>query len=265
MTQHVDLEVVAEAGRVYGRVYDVAAAAVRQLARVLKSSAGMGGSDDVGRSWCEEYDAVCGGRAGGVGLMEAATAAITGAAHCLDLLYSAEVNHRNADQQPATDIADAPAFSPSARPSFMVPAIPSAQGEPGDVPEWWHTIEAYVEGEMWPNGDPGKLRAAADAWHAAAHELRSAADLANNGVIGSVRQQKSSEFLVAANYCTKVRDSLKSVAKGFDAAGKACSDYARAVDDAQSKILYEMAQLNGTATVPRWRRLTRRWGRDSRR
>ncbi|ORB40485.1 GH-E family nuclease [Mycobacterium persicum] len=249
MTQDVDPAVVAEAGRVYGKVYDAAAAAVQHLSGVLKGSAGMAGTDIGGHSWSLKYDALVGGRAGGAGLMEAATAAVMGAAQCSDLLATTAVNHQNADQQSAMNNAGAPAFPPTAKPMFLVPAIPSAEGGHSDVPGWWHTIQAYVQGEMWPNGHQDKLRAAADAWHGAARELRAAADIANDGVIESVRAQKSPEFPVAATNCTLDRDSLKAVADGFDAAGTACSDYAQAIDDAHSKILHEMAALGATVAV----------------
>lgn len=249
MTQDVDPAVVAEAGRVYGRVYDAAAAAVHKLAGVLKGSAGMGGTDNAGHAWCVKYDALVGGRAGGAGLMEAASATIMGAAQESDLLATTAVNHQNADQQSALNNAGAPAFPPTAKPMFLVPAIPSAEGGHGDVPGWWHTIEAYVEGEMWPNGHQHQLNAAADAWRTAASELRAAADLANDSVIGSIRAQKSSEFPIAATNATLVRDSLKSVADGFDAAGKACSDYAHAIDQAHSQIEHEMAELGLTVAV----------------
>jgi len=249
MTQDVDPAVVAEAGRVYGRVYDAAGAAVHKLAGVLKGSAGMGGTDNAGHGWCLKYDALVGGRAGGAGLMEAASATVMGAAQESDLLATTAVNHQNADQQSALNNAGAPAFPPTAKPMFLVPSIPSAEGGHGDVPGWWHTIEAYVEGEMWPNGHQDKLRAAADAWHTAAGELRAAADIANDGVIGSIRAQKSPEFQMAATNATIVRDSLKSIADGFDSAGKACSDYAQAIDTAHSKILHEMAELGITVAV----------------
>ncbi|VAZ81427.1 hypothetical protein [Mycobacterium persicum] len=78
MTQDVDPAIVAEAGRVYGKVYDAAAAAVHHLSGVLKGSAGMGGTDNAGHSWSLKYDALVGGRARGAGLMEAATATIMG-------------------------------------------------------------------------------------------------------------------------------------------------------------------------------------------
>jgi HNH/ENDO VII superfamily nuclease len=209
----------------------------------------MGGTDSAGHSWCVKYDALCGGSAGGAGVMEAATASIMGAAQCSDLLHTTAVNHQNADRQSAMNNQYAPAFPPGAKPMFPVPAIPSAEGGHGDVPGWWHTIEAYVEGEVWPNGHQDKLRKAADAWRAAARDLRSAADLANDGVIASIRVQKSPEFPSAVDNCTKMRDSLKSVAEGFDAAGKSCSDYAQAIDDAHSKILHEMAELGLTIAV----------------
>ncbi|WP_421841364.1 GH-E family nuclease [Mycobacterium sp.] len=209
----------------------------------------MGGTDNAGHSWCLKYDALVGGRSGRAGLMEAATASIMGAAQCSDLLAATAVNHQNADQQSAMNNPDAPAFPPTAKPMFLVPAIPSAEGGHGDVPGWWHTIQAYVQGEMWPNGHQDQLRAAADAWHSAAGELRSAADIANDGVIGSVRAQKSPEFPIAATNCTLVRDSLKSIAEGFDAAGKTCSEYAHAIDEAHSQILHEMAELGLTVAV----------------
>ncbi|HUH67900.1 MAG TPA: hypothetical protein VLZ05_02910 [Mycobacterium sp.] len=55
----------------------------------------------------------------------------------------------------------------------------SAPSRHGDVPDWWHTIAAYVEGQLWPDGHQDKLRAAADAWTTAGHGLRTAAGLVN--------------------------------------------------------------------------------------
>ena len=249
MTQDVDTRLVSLAGDAYGQVYDGAAAAVHTLAGVLKGSAGMAGTDNGAHAWASKYDPLCGGRAGGAGLMEAAIASITGAAQCADLLHTTAINHQNADRQSAINNSTAPAFPPGAKPTFVVPAIPSAEGGHSDVPGWWHTIEAYVEGEVWPNGHQDQLNAAAAAWHTAANGLRTAADIANGFVIGAVRTQKSPEFPAAADCCQKDRDSLNSVADGFDAAGKACSDYAHAIDQAHSQILQEMAWLGGTVVV----------------
>jgi hypothetical protein len=122
------------------------------------------------------------------------------------------------------------------------------------VPEWWHTVAAYVEGELWPNGHQDKLRAAADAWTAGGRELRTAAQLVNGGtssmgVIAPLMDQKSPEFPNLIKNCTMVRDQINSVADGFDAAAKACSTYAQAIDDAHSKIIHEMVVLGATVAV----------------
>jgi hypothetical protein len=249
MTQDVDTHLVSLAGDAYGQVYDAAAAAVHTLAGVLKGSAGMAGTDNGAHAWASKYDPLCGGRTGGAGLMEAAAASIMGAAQCSDLLHTTAINHQNADHQSAINNSAAPAFPPGAKPTFPVPAIPSAEGGHSDVPGWWHTIEAYVEGELWPNGHQDQLKAAAAAWHTAANGLRSAADIANGFVIGAVRNQKSPEFPAAADCCQKDRDSFNAVADGFDAAGTACSQYAQAIDTAHSQILQEMAWLGGTVVV----------------
>ena len=249
MTTDVDPHIVTLAGDSFGQVYDDAAAAVRTLAGVLKGSAGMAGTDNGAHAWASKYDAFAGGHAGGEGLMEAATASIMGAAQCADLLHTTAVNHQNADQQSAINNSTAPAFPPGAKPAFLVPAIPSAEGGHGDVPGWWHTIEAYVQGEMWPNGHQDKLKAAADAWRTAAQGLRLAADNANGFVIAAIRVQKSPEFPAAADISKKDRDSFGTVADGFDAAAKACADYAHAIDDAHSKILQEMVVLGATVAV----------------
>jgi hypothetical protein len=139
-------------------------------------------------------------------------------------------------------------------PSFNKPAIPSAEGGHGDVPEWWHTVSAYVQGELWPNGHQDKLRAAADAWTSAGRDLRTAAQLVNGGpssmgAIAPLTGQKSAEFPNLIKNCTMVRDQMRGVADGCDEAAKACSTYAKAIDDAHSKILHEMVVLGATVAV----------------
>jgi hypothetical protein len=146
------------------------------------------------------------------------------------------------------------AMPPMGAPSFNKPAIPSAERGHSDVPEWWHTVAAYVQGELWPNGHQDKLRAAADAWISAARDLRAAAQLVNGGpssmgAIAPLMDQKSPEFPNLIKNCTMVRDQMRGVADGCDEAAKACSTYAQAVDDAHSKIIHEMVVLGATVAV----------------
>jgi len=247
MTQAVDPEVILDAGRVYGSVRSEVAAAVGELVGVLQGSAGMAGTDTGAHAWASEYDPLA------KALMDASASVVNGAGKCADLLNATAVNHHNADAQSAID---PPGLwpAPAETPVFATPSVPSAEGGHGDVPGWWHTISAYVEGELWPNGHQDKLRAAHDAWQKAGRSLRSAAQDVNGGpssmgAIAPLMDQQSVEFPALLSNCTMERDQIKSVADLYDSAAQACSNYAQAIDDAHSKILHEMAVLGGTIVV----------------
>jgi hypothetical protein len=248
MTQDVDPEEVLSAARVYSSVRTSAAAAVTELAGVLSSSAGMAGTDTGARAWASKYDPLS------TALMDASATVVQGAGQCYSLLYATGVNHLNADGQSAVNNETVLELPPMEAPPFQKPAVPSAEGGHGDVPEWWHTISAYVEGELWPNGHQDKLRAAADAWTSAARKLRTSAQLVNGGTsslgaIAPLMDQKSPEFPNIIKNCTMVRDQMTGVADGFGEAAKACSTYAQAIDDAHSKIIHEMVVLGATVAV----------------
>ncbi|MBU9766949.1 hypothetical protein FR943_24315 [Mycobacterium sp. TNTM28] len=254
MTQDVDPAAIKQAGDTYRSVHDAAASAVTRLAGVLKGSAGMAGTDNGAHEWAAKYDPLCGGRDGCNGVMEAISASVLAAGQVTDLLHATAVNHSNGDVQSAANGPGAPAFPPDSAPTFLVPAIPAAEGGHDDVPEWWHTISAYVQGELWPNGHQDKLRAAATAWRNAGNELRSAASMVNGGtsslgVIALLTDQKSPEIPAAIANCTKTRDAISLGADGCDAAAKTCDAYAAAIDDAHSRILHEMLVLGATVVV----------------
>lgn len=254
MTQDVEPAAIKQAGDTYRSVHDAAASAVSRLAGVLKNSAGMAGTDNGAHEWATKYDALCGGRDGGSGVMEAISVSVMASGQCTDLLHATAVNHSNADVQSAVNGPGSPAFPPDSVPTFLVPAIPSAEGGSDDVPGWWHTIAAYVEGEVWPNGHQDKLRAAATAWRNAGNELRAAATMVNGGasslgVIAPLMDQKSPEMPAVIANCTQTRDSMTSGADGCDVAATACDSYATAIDEAHSAILHEMLVLGATVVV----------------
>jgi hypothetical protein len=248
VTQDVDPEVLLGAAEVYTSVRTSAAAAVSALASTLGGSAGMAGTDTGAHSWATKYDPLA------ADLMGAAAGTAQGAGQCSDLLYATAVNHLNADGQSAINNETMLNMPPMGALPFPKPNVPSAEGGHSDVPDWWHTIEAYVEGQMWPNGHQDKLRAAADAWTKAGQDLRSAAMQVNGGpssmgALAPLMDQKSPEMPDLIKNCTLERDQIKTVADSFDVAAKACSSYAQAIDDAHSKILHEMLVLGATVAV----------------
>ncbi|WP_142281674.1 DUF6883 domain-containing protein [Mycobacterium kyorinense] len=248
MTQDVEPQAIKQAGDGWREVHDEAAAAVTRLAGVLKGSAGMAGTDNGAHAWASKYDPLCGGRDGASGVMESASVAVIAAGQVSDLLHATAVNHANGDQQSAINSPNAPAVPPASVPVFLEPEIPSAEGGHGDVPGWWHTIQAYVQGEVWPNGHQAQLHDAAQAWRNAAAGLRAAAFLANSATL-YVARQKSPEIPAIVANCNKARDALNSAADGCDVAAKCCDDYASAIDDAHHKIIHEMEVLGATVAV----------------
>jgi hypothetical protein len=165
-----------------------------------------------------------------------------------DLLHATAVNHANGDQQSAINNPNAPAIPPDGVPVFLEPEIPSAEGGHGDVPGWWHTIQAYVQGELWPNGHQDQLHSAAQAWRNAAAGLRAAAFLANSAT-PYLANQNSPEIPAAIANCSRARDGINSAAEGCDIAAKSCDDYVSAIDEAHHKAVHEMELLGATVAV----------------
>ncbi len=248
LTQDVDPRAINQAGDAWREVHYEAAAAVTRLAGVLKGSAGMAGTDNGAHAWASKYDPLCWWRDGASGVMECASVAVLAAGRVTDLLHATAVNHANADQQSAINNPNPPAVPPASVPEFREPDIPSAEGEHGDVPGWWHTIQAYVQGELWPNGHQDQLRTAAQAWRNAAAGLRAATFLANSAT-PYLAHQKSPEIPAAIANCNQTRDAINSAAEGCDVAAKCCDDYASAIDEAHHKIIHEMEMLGATVAV----------------
>lgn len=248
MTQDVDPRVIKQVGDGWRQVHEEVAAAVTRLAGALQGSAGMAGTDNGAHAWATKYDPLSGGRDGAAGLMECASAVVNAAGQVTDLLYATAVNHENADQQSALNNQSPPAVPPPKIPIFLEPEIPSAEGGHGDVPAWWHTIQAYVQGELWPNGHQDQLHNAAQAWRGAAASFRAAAFLANSAT-PHLMGQKSPEIPAAIANCNQTRDAMNSAADGCGTAAKACDDYASAIDDAHHKIIHEMEVLGATVAV----------------
>jgi hypothetical protein len=180
--------------------------------------------------------------------LECASVAVLAAGKVTDLLHATAVNHANGDQQSALNNASAPAVPPDSVPTFQQSEVPSAEGGHGDVPEWWHTIEAFVQGESWPNGHQDQLRAAAQAWQNAAAGLHAASFLANSAT-PYLTSQKSPEIPAAIANCNLTRDGINSAAEGSTVAARCCDDYATAIDSAHHNIIHEMEVLGATVAV----------------
>src|SRR5206468_1805589 len=101
--------------------------------------------------------------------------------------------------------------------------VPSANGGSGDPPTGWGLIQHLV-GYVWPNGDTGKLRAAARAWQAAAGTINITAYRIPEA-LHAIRSQQSPEVEHAATVCEAMMGHIEDVASSCRGLSTACSDY----------------------------------------
>ncbi|WP_245535355.1 TNT domain-containing protein [Segniliparus rotundus] len=228
----VSLDVVPDdllsAGQVFSRVEAAMSSAASVLAQALPGSGGMAGSDSGAQKWADKYDPVATDPQHGP--LAATTDLRNGAAMMRDLLAYSAANHHNADNP------GAPVPAPGTTPQHTAPSVPKAfGGGAGGEPGWWTFIAKYTEGFLWPNGDPAKLRAVAEAYRKAAGFVREAAGHIPPAV-GLIEQQAAPEVPSAARWCSILQDRMGDVAAQLDVLATACGNYAYQIEEAHKQI-----------------------------
>lgn len=205
------------------------------LIAALSDTARVAGHDPAGASWATAYDAASGPVVQAI--FDLSDAGIQTAA----LLQQSGFNHAMADEYSnltGIDLVTSTAtYSAGTRRSVT---IPSAEGGGmADLPEGWELVQSAL-GLMWPDGDPGKLRAMGDAWRSAGNLL--------DGTIGTVASGdialefvESPEIDDARIVLTSLSESAADLAAQARTIGDACTDLATAIDDTRSEIVKELA------------------------
>lgn len=218
--------------------------AVTGLEDGLGTTAAMAGSDPGGMKWASAYDQAASVTAGAVTDLTNACCKIA------EMLEQTGFNHGAADDasDPRRTVPTGPdttTYYP--RPTVTPPPPPSASGGTSAPPDGWGLIQQAV-GYVWPNGDPGKLRAAAQAWSAAA----STVDGANRSfpeAIEAIRSQQSPEVDDAATVCQTLSQHIEDTAASCRELATACTDYANHLDQAHQDVENELADLVASTAV----------------
>lgn len=213
----------------------------RQLWSRLADSAGMAGSDAGGREWATRYDEAAG---------SAVNAAVTAGGAVGQLARMFVQTARNYE---AADAHSAPASRRRLESALSgVPVVPhlwlpgcrpasAGGGAPDGGPPGWSLICDAV-GYVWPNGNPGRLRAAGDGWRAAASTLRSAADAVVTAPHAACAHAlPEAEDMVIL--CTDVSDRLREIADVHDQLADACRQLADRIDQVHHEVLGELRSL----------------------
>jgi hypothetical protein len=159
----VEPETLAGAGVSISAVGDELATALNTLAAELPNGA-MAGHDRAGLAFGQAY------RQEGQALMNAGAAAVSGGRKVGFGVQMSATNYSRADAS-STIGGGASALTPPTAPGeFDAPSVPSPFGGGVAEPFLWSMVEMLV-GDVWPNGDPEQLRAAASAWSSFASTL----------------------------------------------------------------------------------------------
>lgn len=215
---------------------------VEQLVGVLAGSGGMAGSDNPGRKWAESYDKAVTGTEGNA--LEAAASLVNAAGSFHNLMAATGFNYEAADSAASPLIITRPSSLPGNKPVFLPPAGPSAFGGSSEEPAFWSMIWPYVQGEVWPNGQQGKLRATAGAWRTAGQNITARITYITAAET-KLRTQKAPELEDILADLDDLNTQTKAVGDAFISIADECEKYAQAIDDAHSQMLSELSSLLG--------------------
>ncbi len=236
-----DSKVLLDAGALYDNARSRAAGTMTALTSALDSNSGCAGTDNAGHTWANGYDPAA------LNAVKAGADAVNAFAKLHDLLAFTGVNHANAENAAATS-PGAPTPPPALAPNYTANAFKGSYGGDTDAPMGWGLLTRWLQGHLWPNGDPAKLKKLGFAWTEAAKGLRDASSTAGPAW-ASVEDLSSPEFGKALAQMDLVADDVEKLCAEFENLGNACYDWAKQIDDAHQKIRQTLADTIGWALV----------------
>ncbi|ORB90173.1 ADP-ribosyltransferase [Mycobacterium persicum] len=206
------------------------------LTGALAGSAGMAGDDPAGAQFGRAYDETA------ATVLQAMAVMRNGLCNLGDGVRMTAHNYSVAEAM--SDVAGRAAPLPVPQPTSCAAAnsAPSAIGNGDSAPAGWGWVAPYI-GMIWPNGDSGKLRAAAAAWRNAGTQFAVAEIHATAGPMNAIRAQQLPEagliegaFSDAYSSATAIVGQCQTIATGLD-------KYAAKIDAVHAAILDLLSRI----------------------
>jgi hypothetical protein len=233
----VDPDTLADAASRYGSANTISSGAMAELAAELDRNWGCAGTDNAGMSWADSYDSAA------FDAVSTGTDITNAFGKLHDLLAATGINHANAEN--ANTVPPPPPLpTPPQLPHTDTPRFNGSYGGDTDAPMGWGLITRWLQGHMWPNGDPDKLRGLGSAWRTAAEELRRASDETNSAWTG-IEELASDELPQVLAQMDGVYIAAQNVADQFDILASACGEWATTIQEAHQSVV----DIVGTAIV----------------
>lgn len=136
---------------------DAIAAAVGSLDSSLSGAGALFGHDAAGLVFGKGY------MASGKALLDAAASAVNAGRRVGFGIQTSAANYGHANASSTVGGGSSAVPAPTAPAGFTAPGMPPPLGSGVAAPLGWSLVEAFV-GDVWPDGNPGEMRAAAGAW-----------------------------------------------------------------------------------------------------
>jgi uncharacterized membrane protein YgcG len=232
----VDPSALSATGGTVGGEGDAIAAAVGSLDSALSGAGAMFGHDAAGLVFAQSYTA------SGNALLDAAASAVNACRRVGFGIQTSAANYGHANASSTVGGGAPPVPTPRAPAQFSAPGMPPPLGSGIAAPLGWSLVEAFV-GDVWPDGNPGRLHAAAGSWRsfgAAVSGLAGQVGAAGPG-LGAQQIPEAGQMVGALG---QIGGRLTDIAAQAQALATAVDGFANTVDATQNAVRGLLHQLS---------------------
>ncbi|TRW86178.1 hypothetical protein FK535_06790 [Mycolicibacterium sp. 018/SC-01/001] len=145
------------------------ATAAHMLSTALSGAGAMFGHDAAGALFGQSYTQA------GTSLLDAAASAVNACRKAGFGVQMSAVNYERANAASTVGGGETSIPQPTAPTTFTAPSMPPPMGAGVVAPVLWTIVESFV-GDVWPDGNPDEMRAAAAAWRSFGTSIGAAAE-----------------------------------------------------------------------------------------
>lgn len=232
----VDPSALAATGVTVAGDGDGISAAIGSLDSALSGAGAMFGHDAAGVVFAQSYTA------SGKALLDAAASAVNACRRVGFGVQMSAANYGHANASSTVGGGTSSVLVPTTPGQFNAPGMPPPLGAGIAAPMGWALVEGFV-GDVWPDGNPGELRAAAGAWESFSTAV--------SGLVGQVNAegpglgaQQIPEAGQMVDAVGEIAGGLSEIASQAKTLAKSVEGFADAVDSTQTAVRGLLDQLS---------------------
>lgn len=220
---------------------DAIATAVGSLDSSLSGAGALFGHDAAGVVFAQGYTSA------GKAILDAAASAVNAGRRVGFGIQTSAANYGHANASSTVGGGTSAVPVPTAPAGFTAPGMPPPLGSGIAAPLGWALVEAFV-GDVWPDGNPGEMRAAAGAWRAFATAIGGLAGQVETAGTGLGTQQipESGQMTDALG---KISGGLTRIAAEAQKLATSVDGFAGTVEATQNAVRNLLHQLSPSGVL----------------